>query len=237
MPETIVFSRKIFMRLVKCLLAGPALAGILAMMPAAAFAQGGAVRVGEVENTLLSVVVTHLADSPVVALVRDSAERVDFLLVDFLVAKITAALVTVVSVTIVSFFNSLPGLFIGLPTILTITPTWITDRITTINLGTIQPRLCNRSPSDPPVDHGPVVVSINAGNSRPMDSRANTEYINSGYSSSDAAGQQRIGMQDPNEKLDREPIQGPSFLRRSGNRLRRLQKALRQGHKHRSGPW
>jgi len=89
----------------------------------------------------------------------------------------------------------------------------------------------------PAVDHGPVVVSINAGNSRPMDSRANTEYINSGYSSSDAAGQQRIGMQDPNEKLDREPIQGPSFLRRSGNRLRRLQKALRQGHKHRSGPW
>jgi hypothetical protein len=106
--------------------------------------------VGEVENTLLSVVVTHLADSPVVALVRDSAERVDFLLVDFLVAKITAALVTVVSVSIVSFLNSLPGLFIGLPTILTITPTWITDRITTINLGTIQPRLCNRSPSDPP---------------------------------------------------------------------------------------
>jgi hypothetical protein len=102
---------------------------------------------GEVEDTLLSVVVvTHLADSPAVALVRDSAGRGDFLLVDFLVAEITAALVTVVSVTIVSFFNSLPGLFIGIPTILTITLIWITDRITTINMGTIQPRLCNRNP-------------------------------------------------------------------------------------------
>jgi hypothetical protein len=43
---------------------------------------------GEVEDTLLSVVVvTHLADSPAVALVRDSAGRGDFLLVDFLVAE------------------------------------------------------------------------------------------------------------------------------------------------------
>src|ERR1700726_691448 len=108
---------------------------------------GAAVRVGEAENTLLSVVVTHLADSPVVALVGDSAGRGDILLVDFLVAEITVALVMVASVTIVSFFNSFPGLFIGLPTILTITPTWTTDRIT---MGTIQPRLCNRSPSDPP---------------------------------------------------------------------------------------
>jgi hypothetical protein len=104
----------------------------------------------EVGDMLLSVVVTHLADSPAVALVRDSAGRGDFLLVDFLVAEITAALVTVVSVTIVSFFNSSPGLFIGIPTILTITPIWITDRITTINMGPIQPSLCNRNPSDPP---------------------------------------------------------------------------------------
>src|ERR1700730_3259922 len=110
---------------------------------------GAAVRVGEAENTLLPVLVTHLADSPVVALVRDSAGRGDILLVDFLVAKITVALVIVASVTIVSFSNSFPGLFIGL-TILTTTPTWIPDRITTINLGTIQPRLRNRSPSDPP---------------------------------------------------------------------------------------
>ena len=56
---------------------------------------------GEVEDTLLSVVVvtdsgvvTHLEDSPAVALVRDSAGRGDFLLV----AAITAALVTMVSV-------------------------------------------------------------------------------------------------------------------------------------------
>src|SRR4029077_3968157 len=52
--------------------------------------------------------------------------------------------------TIGSFLNSLPGLFIGIPTILTTTPIWITDLVTTINIGTIQPRLCNRNPSDPP---------------------------------------------------------------------------------------
>jgi hypothetical protein len=122
----------------------------LADSPAVALVRDAA---GEVEDTLLSVVVvtdsgvvTHLADSLAVALVRDSAGRGDFLLVDFLVAEITAALVTVVSVTIVSFFNSLPGLFIGIPTILTITLIWITDRITTINMETIQPRLCNRNP-------------------------------------------------------------------------------------------
>ena len=55
--------------------------------------------------------------------------------------------------------------------------------------------------SRPAVDHGPVVVIINTGNSRPMDSRANTAYINSGYSWTDAAGQQRIAMQDPNQKI------------------------------------
>src|SRR3984893_9125043 len=53
----------------------------------------------------------------------------------------------------------------------------------------------------PAVDHGPVVVIINTGNSRPMDSRANTAYINSGYGSTDAAGQQRMVIQDPNEKI------------------------------------
>jgi hypothetical protein len=51
----------------------------------------------------------------------------------------------------------------------------------------------------PSVDHGPVVVIT--GNSRPMDSRANTANINSGYSSTDTAGQQRIVTQDPNEKI------------------------------------
>ena len=53
----------------------------------------------------------------------------------------------------------------------------------------------------PAVDHSPVVVNINTGNSRPADSRANTAYINSGYSLTDAAGQQRIVIQDPNEKI------------------------------------
>jgi hypothetical protein len=43
---------------------------------------------GEVEDMLLSVVVvTHLADSPAVALVRDSAGPGDFPLVDFLIAE------------------------------------------------------------------------------------------------------------------------------------------------------
>src|ERR1700732_5327599 len=66
---------------------------------------------GEAADTLLSVVVvtdsavvTHLADSPAAALVRDSAGRGDFLLVDFLVAEITAALVTVVSVDAIATF-------------------------------------------------------------------------------------------------------------------------------------
>ena len=54
----------------------------------------------------------------------------------------------------------------------------------------------------PALDHGPVVVSINADNSRPRDSRANTEYIKNGYGSSDAAGQPGIVMQDPNEKIE-----------------------------------
>ena len=53
----------------------------------------------------------------------------------------------------------------------------------------------------PAGDNGPVVVVINTGNSRPMDSRANTAYVNSGYSSTDAEGQQRIVNQDPNEKI------------------------------------
>src|SRR6202011_61007 len=53
----------------------------------------------------------------------------------------------------------------------------------------------------PAVDHSPVVVSINTGNSRPVDSRANTAYINSGFSLTDPAGQQRIVIQDPNEKI------------------------------------
>jgi hypothetical protein len=56
-----------------------------------------------------SVVVTHLADSPAVALVRDSAERGDFLTVDFLVTEITAALVITVSVDGIATFAILMG--------------------------------------------------------------------------------------------------------------------------------
>ena len=48
------------------------------------------------------------------------------------------------------------------------------------------------------VDHGPIVVVINTGNSRPMDS--NSEYVDSGYISASALGQQRTVVQDPNEK-------------------------------------
>src|SRR5271165_6152131 len=44
----------------------------------------------------------------------------------------------------------LAGILLIVPTILTITPIWITERITTINMGTIQPRLRNRNPSAPP---------------------------------------------------------------------------------------
>jgi len=55
--------------------------------------------------------------------------------------------------------------------------------------------------SRPAVDHGPIVVIINTGNSRPVDSSPNSAYVNSGYSSTDTAGQQRIVMQDPNEKV------------------------------------
>src|SRR6266436_5886971 len=40
-PETMVFPERLFMRLIKGSLAGLILAGILAMMPAAAFAHGG----------------------------------------------------------------------------------------------------------------------------------------------------------------------------------------------------
>src|ERR1700736_4049654 len=50
--------------------------------------------------------------------------------------------------------------------------------------------------SEPAADHNPVVVVVNPGDSRPRDSRSDTAYINTGYSSSDAAGQQRIVMQD-----------------------------------------
>jgi hypothetical protein len=91
------------------LLTGAEVVGAAVMVGEAAVTDSAAAAVtdlaGEVEDTLLSVVVvTHLADSPAVALVRDSAGRGDFLLVDFLVAEITAALVTVVSVDAIATF-------------------------------------------------------------------------------------------------------------------------------------
>src|ERR1700688_3537734 len=97
---------------------------------------------GEVEDTLLSVVVvTHLADSAAVALVRDSAGRGEFLLVDFLVAEITAALVTVVSVDAIATCAILMGAFsisaapaLDIQITIQITPT-ITHIRTTTTMG------------------------------------------------------------------------------------------------------
>jgi hypothetical protein len=94
----------------------------------------------EVEDTLLSVavvtdsvVVTHLADSPVVVLVRDSAGRADFL-------------------TVRSFLNSLFGQLTGIPTtIRPPIPIWTTDRITTTSIRIIRPRLFKRNPSMGPL--------------------------------------------------------------------------------------
>ena len=57
-----------------------------------------------VEDTILSVAVTNLADSPTAASFRDSGGRVDFLLVASVVAEITAALLTMVSVDAVATF-------------------------------------------------------------------------------------------------------------------------------------
>src|SRR5262249_53992610 len=50
------------------------------------------------------------------------------------------------------------------------------------------------------VDHGPIVVVINTGNSRPVDSSSNSGHVDRGYISTSAVGQQRIVVQDPNEK-------------------------------------
>jgi hypothetical protein len=59
----------------------------------------------------------------------------------------------------------------------------------------VQPQSFRRA-----VDHGPIVVVINTGNSRPMDSSSNAGYLNSGYISTSAVGQQRMVVRDPNEK-------------------------------------
>jgi hypothetical protein len=49
-------------------------------------------------------------------------------------------------------------------------------------------------------DHGPIVVVINTGNSRPTDSSSKAGYVDSGYIPTGAVAQQRIVAQDPNEK-------------------------------------
>jgi hypothetical protein len=50
------------------------------------------------------------------------------------------------------------------------------------------------------VDHRPIVVVINTGNGRPMDSRSNAGYVNGGYISTTAVGQQGMVARDPNEE-------------------------------------
>jgi len=114
------------MRLVKGSLAGLALAGILAMIPAAAFARGGGGQGGRggehvfVGGGHASGGFTGRGFSPGFSGTRgyptgrfsgreDHGRFGDRGLRDHRV-----------------FFASFPGLFIGLPTILTITPTWIT---------------------------------------------------------------------------------------------------------------
>jgi hypothetical protein len=87
-----------------------------------------------VEDTLLSVMVTNLADSPTAALVRDSGGRVHFLLVASLVAESTAALVTVVSVDAVATFAILLGT-------LSISASMGSDiRLLPVRLALLQPR-------------------------------------------------------------------------------------------------
>jgi hypothetical protein len=61
----------------------------------------------------------------------------------------------------------------------------------------VQPESFNRA-----TGNSPTVIVINTGNPRPMDSSSNTGYVNSGNSLTDPAWQQRIAVQDPNEKIE-----------------------------------
>jgi hypothetical protein len=56
------------------------------------------------------------------------------------------------------------------------------------------------------VDHGPIVVVINTGNSRPMDSGSNAGYVDRGYISASTWAQQRKVVQDPIEKTGADPM-------------------------------
>jgi hypothetical protein len=70
----------------------------------------------------------------------------------------------------------------------------------------VQPESFNRAS-----DTRPIVIVINTGNSRPLDSSSNTGYVNSGYSLTDATWQQRIAVQDPNEKIA-PPVDPKTFV-------------------------
>jgi hypothetical protein len=60
----------------------------------------------------------------------------------------------------------------------------------------VQPESFNRS-----TGNNPTVIVINTGNARPSDSSSNAGYVNSSYSFTGAAPQQRMAVQDPNDKI------------------------------------
>ena len=102
----------------------------------------------------------------------------------------------------VFFFNSLSGLSTGaLTPILTITPIWITGRITISNTRTIRPRLCNRRLPDPLSAVTRLLLSSIQATPGPSIRAPILRYIPSGYISTQVAGQQRIVTQDPNEQI------------------------------------
>jgi hypothetical protein len=196
-----VFPGRLFMRLVKCSLAGLVLAGILAMMPAAAFARGGGGQGGRgAEHAFVggghaSGGFTGRGFSRGFSGTRgyplgrfsgrgDHGRFGDGGFRDHRV-----------------FFQQFSWPVYWSP--------YYPDDYSYLDNGLDNDYQSgdNSAPSvqpesfRPALDHGPVVVSINTGNSRPIDSSPDTAYTNSGYSSSDTAGKQRIVMQDPNEKI------------------------------------
>jgi hypothetical protein len=191
-PKTTLFPERLFMRLVKGSFAGPVLAGILAMMPAAAFAQGGGGQGGRGgERAFLGGGhalggFTGRGFSPGFSGTRGFSTEDHGRFDDR------------------GFRDH--GLFFQQGAWPLYWPPDYpydyldygpdnNDQYGDNSAPSVQPESFG-----PAVGHGPV-VSINAGNSRPMDSRANPEYLNRAYSSSDAAGRQRIVTQDPNEKI------------------------------------
>ena len=176
------------MRLVKCSLAGLVLAGILAMMPAAAFARGGGGQGGRggehasVGGGHASGGFTDRGFSPGFSGTQgyptgrfgDRDHRV--------------------------FFQQFSSPVYWSP--------YYSDDYSDLDYGPDNDNQSgdNSSASLQPgsfrsaLDHGPAVVSINAGNSRP-NSNPDTAYTNSGYNSSDTAGKQRIVTEGANEKI------------------------------------